>query len=319
MWKSSSPKVLFFFPIPSLRREISLSHDWAAFCALNKIIQDLRPRLIHCHSSKAGVLGRLAARYHGIPSLYTPHGFSFLQENASAAHRKLFRAVEWTIARIGDGIAACGKQEYDIACTLSPRNKKTFFVPNALCFSQLDAIMVKNKPQPTSLPRAGICGRVTFARNSAWIQEAARATSGSIAWEWIGGGKQGALLDKTITSTPYMEHEKALRAMQHLDIYVQPSRWEGLSFSILEAMYFGKPVIASRIPANAAVIQHGETGFLVDNAAELIAYAQQLAADPLLRARIGSAAQSYVRQRHDSRIVYQQYTEIYKNLASAKV
>ncbi|MDD2967108.1 MAG: glycosyltransferase [Desulfovibrionaceae bacterium] len=312
------PQGTRFFPVPSLRREISLQHDWAAWCALNKLIQALRPRLIHCHSSKAGVLGRLAARWHGIPSLYTPHGFSFLQENAPIVQRTIFKGIEWIMARTGNALVACGQQEYDIARTLSPQCRQPLFIPNALSTSLLDEIRAEKPQSQPQKPRAGLCGRVTFARNSAWVQEAARATSDSITWKWIGGGEKAQALSHTIASTPCMEHKAALREMQQLDMYVQPSRWEGLSFSLLEAMYLGKPVIASRIPANAAVIHHGETGFLVNNATELIQCVQKLAADPSLRARIGAAAHDYAAQKHDSRIVYQKYTEIYSNLASEK-
>jgi glycosyltransferase involved in cell wall biosynthesis len=311
--KNKFPPETAFFPVPTLRRDISLRHDWAALQEINTLVQKIRPRMIHCHSSKAGVLGRLVAWHKGIASLYTPHGFSFLQTDISDRKKRCFKNIEWAMARLGTAIVACGKQEYAITCKLiSPRS--VFFIPNALQTSLLDAVLEQPSREHKQIV-AGTCGRVSYARNAGWICAAAAATREQLAWQWIGCGNNNAFLTDEIEQTPYLDHKAALEAMHNLDIYVQPSRWEGLSFSLLEAMYLGKPVIASHVPANAAIIRHGETGFLVNNIEELIICATQLATDPALRARIGTAAHDYVAKEHDARSVYQQYIDLYTRFA----
>lgn len=309
------PPETVLFALPALRREIAPRADWTAWRELSALIRRLRPRVVHCHSSKAGVLGRLAARRHGMPSLYTPHGFAFLQTDVSPLRRRLFHAIEWSMARVGNAIAACGKQEYDMARALCPPSSPVFFIPNSLNAAVLDAVLAEAAPPPSSRLRAGICGRMTFARNAEWIVRAAAATHGQADWTWIGCGEEGACLPDTIRRTPFLVYGDALREMRRLDVYVQPSRWEGLSFSILEAMYLGKAVVAFRVPANAAVIRHGETGFLVDSAEEMAACVARLAVDADLRARVGAAAHAYAAREHDARVVYRQYADIYARLA----
>ena len=311
--KNKFPPETEFFPVATLRRDISLRHDWAALQEINTLVQKIRPRIVHCHSSKAGVLGRLVAWHKGIASLYTPHGFSFLQTDISDIKKRGFKSVEWAMARLGTAITACGEQEYALACKLvSPHC--VFFIPNALQTSLLDAVLKQPRIEHKQII-AGICGRVSFARNTEWICDAAAATREQLTWQWIGCGSNNASLTLDIQQTPYLDHKAALQAMHNLDIYVQPSRWEGLSFSLLEAMYLRKPVIASHVPANTAIIRHGETGFLVNNIQELINCVTQLATDPALRARIGNAAHEYVAKEHDARSVYQQYIDLYTRFA----
>ncbi len=79
---------------------------------LKKIISDEKPDVIHLNSSMAGIVGRIAAAGSGIPVIYTPHLFSFLQPSFSKAKRLVFIVAEWVLARTGGAIIGVSESEY---------------------------------------------------------------------------------------------------------------------------------------------------------------------------------------------------------------
>ena len=93
---------------------------------LRKIILKTNPHVVHCHSSIAGVFGRIAAKLAGVPSLYTPHAYAFLRSDIGPVARTGIKAIEWGLTKIGDGIAACGDEEYFWALRLAGDKQKVF-------------------------------------------------------------------------------------------------------------------------------------------------------------------------------------------------
>src|SRR5262249_32973589 len=105
--------------VPELVREISPLKDLKALRALRRILRTERPDVVHAHSSKAGVLGRVAARLEGVPRVYySPHGYGFLQQDRSALSRGLYRLAEWSVSWIGE-IAAVSPSEAALARPLA--------------------------------------------------------------------------------------------------------------------------------------------------------------------------------------------------------
>lgn len=79
-------------------REIDINKDLATLLFLIKEIREIKPDIVHCHSSKAGVLGRLAARICGVKKIfYTPHAYSFLANEFSNNKKIFFKKVEKSI------------------------------------------------------------------------------------------------------------------------------------------------------------------------------------------------------------------------------
>lgn len=294
---------------------------------LRRIVRQTRPDIIHCHSSMAGLWGRLLARWYGIPSVYTPHGYAFLRTDVTRLARAVFRTAEWLCARMGNAVAACGKEEYDIACglcSLGGMHGRVAYIPNVVSVPELDALVkaVEATKARSSLPnnalKAGICGRLAAPRNPALFSVLAEGTQDICHWFWIGADTKN-MLAPHIVRTGWLEREDALVMLADLDIYVQTSQWEGLSCAVLEAMALGKPVVATNIPANKAIIEHGVNGFLGDTPPELMSHIRALAADATLRQRIGNAARCYVQEHHNPIHAGQAYAKLYAALyASAK-
>lgn len=104
---------------------------------------------------------------------------------------------------------------------------------------------------------------------------------------------------------------------QAADLFVLPSRWEGMSNALLEAMSCGLPVVATAVGGNVDVIDHGRTGLLVrsDSAAELGLAIRWLLKDQPQREALGAAARRYVADRHSATRLAADYAERYLALA----
>ncbi len=115
-------------------------------------------------------------------------------------------------------------------------------------------------------------------------------------------------------------HEALLPWYQAADLFVLPSRFEGMSNALLEAMACGLPVIATDVGGNAEVIEAGRSGLLVpvDDPTQLARQMERLIADPRLRASLAREGRLHVQRCHDSRQCAAAYGSAYQRLAAAK-
>lgn len=313
------PEDVSFHFLP-MTRDIRPVADMRAFGELCGMLRSMRPDVVHCHSSKAGFLGRCAARRAGFPSVYTPHGYAFLRTDVGPLRRACFKWAEWLAARAGTAIVACGEEEYRFSRQLAGRHDQVICIPNSLDLSELDGLRQRTPPfraHPDQV-LAGTCGRLEPQRNPQLFSVLALALQDQAVWTWIGASQHNALLPPQVECPGWLSRGEALARLAALDVYVQTSLWDGLSYSILEAMALGKAVVATDIPANRAIIQHGVTGFLGASPERLIEYARRLIQDASLRQQMGAAARRRVEEQHDARKVYQAYGRLYRTLSRGK-
>lgn len=310
------PPEVEFHHVPEMENEIHLKKDIQAYRALKATLRDIAPDVLHCHSSIAGFLGRVAAFSGGWPVLYSPRGYSFLRVNTGRFNKAACAAMEWFAARGNSITVACGEQEYGFATRLAPR-EKCFFIPNALDLAQIDACIGASAEKTAGPLLAGTCGRLSVARNFAFFAKVAGLVDDA-RWIWLGAPEDTALLPETVARTGWQTREQALSGMAKLDIYVHTSAWDGLSNTLLEAMALGKPVVATDIPANRAVIKDGVTGFLCRDERQMADMVKKLLADPALRANTGRAARNYIEANHDAAKVYQNFGTLYRRLSGAE-
>lgn len=313
------PGDVSFYFLP-MTRAIRPGADLRAFGRLCGMLRSLRPDVVHCHSSKAGFLGRWAARWAGLPSVYTPHGYAFLRTDVGPLRRACFKSAEWLAARAGTAIVACGEEEYKFSRQLAGRHDPVICIPNSLNLAELDDLRQSMPLCRTQSDQVvvGTCGRLEAQRNPRLFCALALALQNQALWTWIGASQHNAILPPGVECPGWLSRGEALTRLAALDIYVQTSLWDGLSYSVLEAMALGKAVVATDIPANRAIVQHGVTGFLGASAEELIAHVRRLIQDAELRRRMGAAARRRVEERHDARNVYRAYASLYRTLCGGK-
>lgn len=250
-------------------REFSLFQDFKSIYHLIRELKKINPDVIHLHSSKAGVLGRIAYffLFKKKKLFYTPHGYSFLRTDISKTTRNIYRQIEQVFQSLFKGtIVACGDSEYEIASKIgkSALVRNGIDVKNISCYS---------KPHQNEKLTIGIIARITAARNPSFFNEIALRFP-QYNFLWIGDGELNHLITApNIKITGWiLDREKVLEQLNTIDIYMQISLWEGLPIAVLEAMAMQKPVIATNIIGNKDIVIHNSTGFLFDHIDELNHY-----------------------------------------------
>ncbi len=247
-------------------REFSPIPDIVSTVKLYKKLKAIQPDVVHLHSSKAGVIGRLACLplYSKPKIFYTPHGYSFVRKDISRTSRKIYWLIEKYIQLLFGGTTiACGDTEYEFAKKIG----KSLLNRNGIA---IEDIRKHCSPFENKTLTIGIVARITFARNPSMFNEIANLFP-NYQFVWIGDGELRHLITAPNIKVTgwFMESKKVLEELNKFDIYLQTSLWEGLPIAVLEAMAMQKPVIATNIIGNKDVVENGETGFLFDDIHEL--------------------------------------------------
>lgn len=306
------------YHIPEMVRKISPFDDIRALIKLYRLFSREKPDVVHAHSSKAGFLARIAARLAGIPRIYySPRGYGFLQEDCRRFTRLFYRILEWSVSGIGE-IIAISPSEKTLAESLSGGRPVRL-----VCDPYLGDWPAEHGNATPGKLLVGACGRLTYARNpEAFVVLCQRLTDSrnGLSCLWIGGGEgEGELrrhlenmnLTGKVEITGWLASSEARARLRELDIFIHYSRWEGLPNAVLEAMAHGLPVVASDVPGNRDAVIHGNTGFLARSEIELLERALELADNPALRRRMGSAGRKRVLAEFSREACHQRLAEIY--------
>ncbi len=262
-----------------MRREVHpLADAWALRC-LMKLLSRGRFDIVHTHCSKAGMLGRLAARMAGIHRVvHTPHVFSFEMKNGRA-QAVFYTLLERWAARCTDRLVAVSgsNREAALAQLALPAARVTL-IPNGV-----DAASERPDPDsaglrrrcglPDSVPVVGMAGRLAVQKNPGDFLRAAKIVAEKLPathFVWIGSGELRArllaeaqihgLADrlKWLPDWPEGPHGYGL-----FDVLALPSLWEGMPYVLLEAMACGVPAAAFAVGGVPEAIEHGVSGQLV--------------------------------------------------------
>lgn len=295
-----------------MSRKLNLLKDYKSILKLRKLLIKYKPDVVHLHSSKASVLGRIAAL--NIVSkervFYTPHGYSFLSKEFSNSKKKVFYFIEKNMQKIFGGITlACGDTEYEIG----KRIGKSMLVRNGIF---VDKISSFKKPITNSILTIGILARITTARNPKLFNSIALRFP-NYNFVWIGDGELKSLLTApNITITGWsLDLETVMNHLNSIDVYLQTSLWEGLPIALLEAMALEKPLVATNIIGNKDIIVHNENGYLFDTIEELDVIFKNLE-DEKMRNQMGSKGLERCKALFNTTTNFNQMKSIYLNTIS---
>ena len=122
-YKDYFDKRIHLIEVKNFGRAINPTKDIAAFFEVKKIAAEVKPDVIHLHSSKAGAIGRVA--FDGkIPMFYTPHGYSFLMENCNPTKRRVFKLIESVCAKRNCTTISCSVGEHQETLKLKDIEKE---------------------------------------------------------------------------------------------------------------------------------------------------------------------------------------------------
>lgn len=261
----------------NLVRSISPKKDYAAYRELLGHMHRFQPDIVHCHSSKAGVVGRLAAKWAGVPTVYyTPHAYSFQSLEFSKTKKRLFVMIErWlgqhattAILHVSEGECAYARQ-YRLA---EPRRLKVIYngIPDIPLPDR--ATVRRSIGLPEDPVIVGVAARfneqkdpMTFARIAGQIAQQSPDT----LFVYIGDGplleqvrafvEEHGLQERVLLPGYRDDAEFAVGAF---DAYLLTSLYEGFPYSLLEAVRAGVPVVATRTVGSDEIVIPGENGEL---------------------------------------------------------
>lgn len=249
-----------------MEREFNPIKDLKATFHLRNLFLEIKPDVIHLHSSKAGVIGRWAKflTFKKTHVFYTPHGYAFLRLDISDKKRAFYKFIEkYTQKLFGGTTIACGDTELKIAETLG----KSLLVRNGIDFKEISK---HYKPTTNNKLTFGIVGRITAQKNPKLFNEIALEFP-QFDFIWIGDGElRDILTAKNIKITGWFYSPKDVyQWINQIDVFLQTSLWEGLPLAVLEAMALRKPIVAKNVIGNKDVVINNKTGYLFDDINEL--------------------------------------------------
>lgn len=274
-----------YFVLPTLRREISPCCDFAAVWHLRRIIKEYQPNLVHCHSSKAGLLGRIAAWSLGVPAVFTVHGWAFT-EGVAPRKRRIYECIEWIGGFFSQRIICVSEYDRKLGGSALRRHReKMLTIYNGvsedaprytgIMHDPLHLVMVARFSQPKA---QGDVLQALFRLNECGIK---------VHVDFVGDGDELASVRLLAERLSLSDQVRFLGSQTHVenllpeyDGFLLISRWEGFPISILEAMRAELPIIASDVGGVCEEILHGTTGLLVqrdsvDDLTEKLRYAAE--------------------------------------------
>lgn len=276
------------YPLGSLVREISPRDDLAATTEIATVLRQVRertglPLIVHTHSSKAGIVGRAAARLAGADVvIHSVHGFGFDVAGHSPM-RAVLVGAEKLAARVTDHFITVSKatQAQGVALGLftaanssviySGIRLERFRLPDRLASDQRAAVRAE-LGIPADAPLAGMVGNFKPQKSPLDFVEACALALKRVPGAYFvfaGDGELRAEVEARVQALGLTGRLKLLgwrrdipRVMAALDVLVLTSRWEGLPRVIPQAMAAGKPVVATAVDGSVEAVTEGVTGYL---------------------------------------------------------
>jgi glycosyltransferase involved in cell wall biosynthesis len=319
-----------------LGREIAPLQDLRALAGLYRLVRAWRPHVVHTHTAKAGLLGRLAARAARVPTVvHTFHGH-VLRGYFSPAKTALFRRLETRLAVATDALVAVSESvKLDLVGLGIARAEKIRVVPLGLDLAHLAAALPRGVLRaeaqiPADAPLVGMVGRLvpikdapTFLRAARLVRDERRGARFAL----VGDGEERPALESLCRelglagAVTFFGWRRDLAAVYgDLDVVVNASRNEGTPVALIEALAAARPVVATRVGGTPDLLGEGARGQLVPpGAPEALARAVLETLDQSEAARRRAlAGREHVLSRHSSDRLVRDVDALYRELRAAK-
>ncbi len=295
--------------VPDLVRAIRPLRDLRALLQLCRLMRSGRYDIVHTHTSKAGLLGRLAAWLVRVPCVvHTPHGHVFYGYYGPVISR-FFVQLERLAARWCSRIITLterGARDH-VELGVAPREKFAIVhsgiaFPSGSSWRQERGRLRAEWGMPDSAAVIGTLGRLTAIKGQADLILAFAELSKESVDRWlllVGEGEERAALEALATRCGVGDRvawagwrDDVYAALASMDIFALPSVNEGMGKALVEAMFVGLPCVATRVGGIPEIVRDGVEGILVDPSSplQLAAGLRALLDDAALRARCAGAA-----------------------------
>jgi glycosyltransferase involved in cell wall biosynthesis len=322
-------------------RSVSALDDVRAAAELYQLLRRLRPDIVHTHTPKPGIYGRLGGRAARVPVVVnTVHGLYATAED-SWARRAAVYGVERLAAGCSDAELVQNEEDLATLATLRVPADRLHLLGNGIDLNRFapgpkaraarGRIRAEWGVDDTTVV-VGAVGRLVFEKGYGELFAAAEqlrrrcpevtvVVAGPSEPEKADGIGPEALAAAESSGVRFLGHRSDVEDLYAAcDVYVLASHREGFPRSAMEAAAMRLPVVATDIRGCRQVVEDGSTGLLVPprNAAALADAVARLAGDPALRATMGSAAVAKAEREFDQRQVIAKTLAVYEELLQRK-
>ena len=334
---------------PSFNQDIDRMRKWGLEVAILPMQRELRPAqdllafvwlcwhfnrrgydVVHTHSSKAGILGRIAASVCGVPRVcHTPHTFAFQSPNCTKLRAGGYRFFERFAGIYTDKLVLLSEAQRKRAETenLVYPSRMTI-IPNGVSIKTPEEVRAAARPRAAlgldeSSLAIGCVGRLTPQKGLGHLLAAAEIVCRvcpEAVFLLVGDGELRRELEleterRGLTGRVLFlgRRDDVMSIYPALDLLAMPSTYEGLPYAALEAMSCGLPVVAFRSPELEPLIVDGATGILTpmgDDQA-LAEALLKLLRDPELRGNLGHQARQHVTENYSADRFIKQIEALY--------
>lgn len=304
--------------LPSLVRSINPIKDLLAVNQCEKILQQLQPDLIHAHSSKAGIVARIAGTKCNIPTIFTAHGWGF-SPGTPFLRRQVALVIEKIGARLGDYVICVSESDRALALKLGVGTSEKLVTIR---------YGIENNPLPLANPeieppRLIMVARFNEQKDQATLLRAiTQLKNTKLHLDLVGSGpsleKCQALAKKLEVSDRVSflgDRLDVADLLARSQIFVLSTHYEGLPISILEAMRSRLPVIATAVNGVPEEVEHNQTGFVVphDNVEALASALNELISSSHKRKKMGNEGREKFLREFTQEVMLSSIKQLYQS------
>lgn len=313
----------------SISRNISPFNDILSLINTYKIVKSEKPEIIHAHSAKGGVIGRIVGYLLGITVLYTPQAFSYLSA-CNKIKRNLFLLIEKSLTFKNSYLLASSTSEMVRAI-----NEVQYKKENVLLFDN-SINPIENTDGLTihkTWPVDYICtvGRPSYQKNIELmiqvLNEVRKEKDIHLVIMGVGHHSdkledvkkliEKLKLNNSVTLIDWTERQNIFHIIDNSKFYISTARYEGLPYSVIEAMALSKPCVVSDCDGNRDLIQNDYNGFVVkdENISEFSERIKLLLNDDSLLRKLSKNAKECFNENYNIQKNIKKLEEIYTNFS----
>lgn len=296
-------------------RSINPWKDIRATFQLYSILKKEKPDIIHLHSSKAGFIGRAIGLFVRSKIIYTPNGLAFERKDVSSLYQKFYILLEWIASKMTGKVICCSKSEHDVMTNVGI---ECDYINNGTIISYVTDKSHKIKKNTITV---GCLALITEQKDPRTFNKIARhfLANSKIKFIWIGDGHlRGQLSSKNIEVTGWLDTSNKDNKFSGIDIYLSCSLWEGLPFSVLEAMNNHQCLLLRKCVGNVDLVDDSVNGHLFENSKDAIQKLEMLISDQEKILEMGEASFGILKKNFDVGRMIQEYQKIYMEAYESK-
>jgi glycosyltransferase involved in cell wall biosynthesis len=301
--------------LPSLVQPLDLSKDLAALSQCRRLIREIQPDLVHAHTSKAGLIGRAAAKLAGVPSVFTAHTWCFTEGTSWK-----WKLIGTPLERLAGGW--CGRiiNVSDANRKLAASKRVGKPAKHVTIHNGIPDHSLRAQPAERSVPRILMLARFAPQKAQSLLVKAVEGISQPFELAFVGDGPtrrdvqqqvaQAGLSDRVIFLGQRRDIPELLASA---DIFALFSHWEGFPITILEAMRAGLPSVVSDVGGVREAV-HESCGRIVapGDVAGFRAALEGLLTDAALRMRMGAAARARYESNYTLESMLEKTVAVYR-------